>query len=72
MVAGIGGEGRQRGDRGVDEAGPGAGVVAVIEVGELTVKPVAGSDPKWTTVAPAKPVPVMVTTVPPSCSPRWG
>src|SRR5271165_720373 len=49
-----------------------AGVVAVIEVSELTVKLVAGLAPKSTAVAPVKPVPVIVTTVPPGAGPFVG
>ena len=49
-----------------------AGDVAVIEVAELTVKPVAGVAPKVTAVAPVNPVPVMVTEVPPAVGPAVG
>jgi hypothetical protein len=49
-----------------------AGAVAVIEVAELTVKPVAGVAPNVTAVAPAKLVPVMVTVVPPAVGPEVG
>jgi len=49
-----------------------AGEVAVIDVAELTVKPVAGVAPKLTAVAPVKPVPVMVTEVPPAVGPVVG
>ena len=49
-----------------------AGEVAVIEVAEFTVKPVAGVAPKLTAVAPVKPVPVMVTEVPPATGPDVG
>ena len=49
-----------------------AGDVAVIEVAELTVNPVAGVAPKLTTVAPVKPVPVMVTELPPASGPLVG
>ena len=49
-----------------------AGEVAVIDVAELTVKPVAGVAPNATAVAPVKPVPVMVTDVPPASGPAVG
>ena len=49
-----------------------AGDVAVIEVPELTVKPVAGVAPKLTAVAPVNPVPVTVTEVPPAVGPAVG
>ena len=49
-----------------------AGDVAVIWVGELTVKPVAGVAPKLTAVAAVKLVPVMVTLVPPVVGPAVG
>lgn len=49
-----------------------AGVVAVIEVALLTVKPAAGLAPKLTPVAPMKSVPVSVTTVPPAVLPEPG
>ena len=49
-----------------------AGDVAVIEVAELTVKPVAGVAPKLTAVAPVNPVPVTVTEVPPAVGPAVG
>ena len=49
-----------------------AGAVALIEVAELTVKPVAGVAPKLTAVAPVNPVPVMVTEVPPAPGPDVG
>jgi hypothetical protein len=49
-----------------------AGEVAVIEVAELTVKPVAGVAPNVTAVVPAKLVPVMVTEVPPAPGPEVG
>ncbi len=41
----------------------------MIEVAELTVKPVAAVAPKSTAVAPVKLVPVMVTLVPPAAGP---
>ena len=49
-----------------------AGEVAVIEVAELTVKPVAAVAPKVTAVAPVKLVPVIVTVVPPAAGPDVG
>ena len=49
-----------------------AGEVAVIWVAELTVKLVAGVAPNATAVAPVKPVPVMVTDVPPADGPDAG
>jgi hypothetical protein len=50
-----------------------AGDVAVIEVGELTVTPVAAVTPKLTVVAPMmKPVPVIVTVVLPLPGPDVG
>ena len=49
-----------------------AGAVAVIEVAELTVKPVAAVAPKVTAVAPEKLVPVIVTDVPPGVGPSVG
>jgi hypothetical protein len=49
-----------------------AGEVAVIDVPELTVKPVAAVAPKVTAVAPLKPVPDIVTVVPPVCGPAVG
>ena len=49
-----------------------AGEVAVIEVAELTVKPVAAVAPKFTAVAPVKLVPVIVTVVPPAVGPAVG
>ena len=48
------------------------GEVAVIEVSLLTVNVVAGVVPKVTLVAPVKPVPVMVTGVPPLIGPVVG
>jgi hypothetical protein len=48
------------------------GEVAVIEVAEFTVMPVAEAAPKITAVAPLKLVPVMVTTVPPAPGPEVG
>ena len=49
-----------------------AGEVAVIDVAELTVKPAAGVAPKVTAVAAVKPVPVIVTDVPPGAGPDVG
>ena len=37
-----------------------------------TVKLLAGVEPKLTAVAPVKPVPVIVTTVPPATGPEVG
>ena len=51
---------------------PPAGLVAVMDVGELTVNPVAGDVPKLTAVAPVKFVPVIVTGVPPVVAPEVG
>ena len=48
------------------------GEVAVIEVAELTVKPVAVAVPNFTAVAPENAVPVMVTDVPPVVGPAFG
>ena len=53
-------------------AGAPAGEVAVIGVAELTVTLVAAVEPKSTAVAPVKPVPVMVTEVPPAAGRRSG
>ncbi len=49
-----------------------AGVVAVIEVAEFTVKLVAAVEPKVTAEAPARFVPVTVTLVPPADGPEDG
>ena len=49
-----------------------AGEVAVIDVAELTVKLVAAVAPNVTAVAPVKPVPVIVTEVPPAAGPDVG
>ncbi len=46
-----------------------AGLSAVIVVSLTTVTPVAGFVPKSTAVAPVKPVPVIVTEVPPAAGP---
>jgi len=40
------------------------GTVAVIEVSEITVSPVAATPPNFTSVAPVKPTPVIVTVEP--------
>ena len=48
------------------------GLVATIWVSELTVKLLAASAPKSTAVAPVKPVPVIVTDVPPAKGPFVG
>ena len=49
-----------------------AGLAAVIVVSLLTVKLAAGVVPKSTAVAPVKPLPVMVTNVPPPSEPAAG
>ena len=49
-----------------------AGAVAVIEVALFTVKPVAAAPPNVTAVALEKPVPEIVTTVPPPDGPLVG
>ena len=49
-----------------------AGDVAVIDVAEFTVMPVAFTAPNFTTVAPARFVPVMVTVVAPVVGPAVG
>ena len=46
--------------------------VAVMEVAELTVNEVALLAPNLTAEAPRKPVPVMVTVVPPAVGPAIG
>ena len=51
---------------------PPGGEVAVIEVAEFTVKPVALFVPNFTAVAPVNPAPVIVTDVPPSAGPEVG
>jgi hypothetical protein len=48
------------------------GLTAVIEVAELTVKLVAGTDPKSTEVTPVKSAPDTVTEVPPAAEPAAG
>ena len=52
-------------------AGP-AGLVALMEVDELTVNPVAGDVPKATAVTPVKLIPVIVTEVLPAVVPDVG
>jgi hypothetical protein len=49
-----------------------AGVTAVIDVVEFTVKLAAGADPNETAVTRLNPVPVMVTLVPPAVEPELG
>src|SRR4030081_2648941 len=49
-----------------------AGEVAVIDVALLTVNVIAAVAPKLTAVAPVKPVPVIVTDVPPAAGPFVG
>ena len=49
-----------------------AGLSAVIVVSLTTVEFVAGVVPKSTAVAPVKPVPVIVTNVPPAAGPLVG
>src|SRR5262249_20192628 len=49
-----------------------AGEVAVIEVSSFTVKVVAPTLPKFTADAPTKPLPVIVTLVPPAIGPEVG
>jgi hypothetical protein len=49
-----------------------AGVVAVIEVLLTTVTPVADVPPIFTVAPERKPVPVMVTAVPPEVAPEAG
>jgi hypothetical protein len=49
-----------------------AGLTAVIEVDEVTLKLVAAVEPKLTAVAPVKLVPVMTTEVPPAVGPAVG
>ena len=49
-----------------------AGETAVMSVEETTLKLVAATAPKSTEVAPVKPVPVMVTVVPPAGGPEVG
>jgi hypothetical protein len=49
-----------------------AGVTAVIDVALVTVKLAAGNLPNVTAVVPVKPLPVIVTVVPPSVGPLFG
>jgi hypothetical protein len=49
-----------------------AGAVAVIELSELNTNDVAAVDPNLTDVAPVKPLPRMLTTVPPVLGPEVG
>ena len=49
-----------------------AGLVAVIDVALFTVTPVAAVEPNATVSPDAKPVPVMVTVVPPATGPLVG
>ena len=49
-----------------------AGAVALSVVGEVTLKLSAGVPPKYTTVAPARLVPEMVTALPPPLAPELG
>ena len=49
-----------------------AGLVAVIEVAEVTVKPVAAVDPNVTALAALRLVPLTVTVVPPARGPVAG
>ena len=49
-----------------------AGVIVVISVSLTTVRLVATVLPKVTAVAPVKPVPMMVTAVPPAVVPDVG
>jgi hypothetical protein len=49
-----------------------AGDVVVIEMSEFTVYVVAATDPNLTDVAPVKPLPEMVTEVPPAAGPELG
>ena len=46
-----------------------AGVVAAIDVSPAMVNAAAGTPPNETAVAPLKPVPVIVTVVPPAAGP---
>ena len=56
----------------VDPDTASVGEVAVSEVSLVTLKPVAGVEPKVTAVAPLKPVPFTVTEVPPEVPPDSG
>ena len=72
LIGGRDGRRAGRGDHGhVHDAGA-RGAVAVIVVSLTTVKLVAAVVPKSTAVAPVKPVPVIVTKVPPAAGPLVG
>jgi hypothetical protein len=49
-----------------------AGAVAVTRPSALTVNELAAAAPKYTPVAPVKPLPVIVTTAPPAVPPVAG
>ena len=49
-----------------------AGDVAEMDVGPFTITPVAAVPPKKTVAPATKPVPVMVTPVPPALGPEFG
>lgn len=49
-----------------------AGELATISLSEMTVKLLADVEPKDTPVVPVKPVPVIVTEVPPAAGPSVG
>jgi hypothetical protein len=49
-----------------------AGEMAVMDVAVLFESPVAATAPNFTAVAPVKPVPVMVTELPPEVGPELG
>ena len=49
-----------------------AGLTTVTELALTTVTLVAGAVPKWTAVAPVKPVPMIATEVPPAAGPDVG
>jgi len=49
-----------------------AGLLAVMEVGLLTMKAAAATPPNVTDVVPVKLVPVMATAVPPEVGPEVG
>ena len=73
LVGRRGGRGAGRGGDGdVDGAGAGRGGGRDLVVELTTVTPVAALGPKSTAVAPVKPVPVMVTLVPPAAGARGG
>jgi hypothetical protein len=58
-------------DTGTSPTAPG-GVTTEIDVAEFTVNDTAGEEPNTTAVAPVKPVPVIVTPVPPPADPLAG